>query len=96
MDKPKQVSRRTWLKGCAYVTGIGAVSLLGGRIALASDTPHKASKAAVKYQSTPKDGKMCGMCKFFIRSGRMMSEGSCQVVAGPVSPMGYCVLFTAA
>ena len=97
MDKPKKISRRAWLKGCAYVTGAGALSVLGGRFALADGSAaKKAAKSAVQYQNSPKDGKMCGMCKFFIRSGGMMSEGSCQVVEGAVSPMGYCILFTQA
>ncbi|HUW97438.1 MAG TPA: hypothetical protein VMV40_01155 [Acidiferrobacter sp.] len=101
MDKPKQISRRAWLKACVFVTGIGTLSLLGNRAALAeSGAPTKASKASVRYQDHPKDGKMCASCRFFNSSGMGggmmggMMGGTCQVVEGEVSARGYCILYT--
>lgn len=90
MNKPRQFSRRAWLKGCAYVTGIGALSLLGGRLVLADGTQKKAAKSAVQYQDYPKDGKVCATCKFFIRpagmGGGMMGGGMGPGMMG--GPMG--------
>ncbi len=53
---------------------------------------------------------MCGMCRFFIPDGAtapgkgMMGSGmagmkgckseTCQLVAGKINPMGYCVLYS--
>lgn len=97
MDKSRQISRRAWLKGCAYVTGIGALSILGGRFALADDAPKKAAKSAVQYQDYPKDGKMCVSCRFFNRPagmGRGMTGGGMGsgMMGGPMGGMmsGTC------
>ena len=67
----------------------------------------KANKMAVHYQDHPNRMRMCHMCKFYIaasgrRSGMMgcmggsmgvMGAGTCQVVEGRISPMGYCDLY---
>lgn len=62
-------------------------------------------KSAVHYQNYPKDGEMCRMCKFFIPPNSMgnimgmmggmrgMMKAKCKVVAGDISPMGWCMLF---
>lgn len=73
-----------------------------------AETPAaKASKASVHYQNHPKQGRMCGMCKYFIMPAGgmggmmgqmhgqgMMAGGGCRLVAGRISPMGYCDLYT--
>jgi hypothetical protein len=67
----------------------------------------KVSKAVAKYQDSPKDGQTCGMCKFYVPPGGragsgmmggkmgsgMMAAGTCQVVEGSISPMGWCILY---
>ena len=45
------------------------------------------AQAAVKYQETPKDGKQCDGCNFFV------APHACQVVKGDISPTGYCMLW---
>ena len=105
MNASSKLSRRNWLKSiAAAATGIAALPFLGGT---AQAAPAQVTKAIAHYQDHPSDGKMCSMCKHFIPAGgkpghgmmggamgpRMMREGLCQVVQGPVSPRGYCLLY---
>jgi len=68
----------------------------------------KATKQAAQYQDTPKDGHMCSQCQFYIPAGgqpgagmmgggmgpgKMMAGGTCKVVQGAISPMGWCQFF---
>lgn len=96
--------RRAWLKK-AFVISVAAATL--PKLAFGDS---KAAKAAVHYQDHPVPGKMCGMCRFFIAHGatspgkgmmgsgmsgmKACQDGSCQVVAGEISPMGYCTLYS--
>jgi hypothetical protein len=45
------------------------------------------SKEAAQYQDTPKGLLSCSVCTFF------RAPGSCKVVAGIVSPHGWCRFF---
>lgn len=54
-----------------------------------------ASKASVKYQTTPKDGHDCAGCKFFLPGKPTTAAGKCSVVAGSISPKGWCVAWEA-
>jgi hypothetical protein len=47
----------------------------------------KISQAEAQYQNTPKGMFSCGVCTFFIK------PTSCKVVAGTISPTGWCKLF---
>ncbi|MHB8456034.1 MAG: hypothetical protein ACYDDO_15410 [Acidiferrobacterales bacterium] len=96
----KHVSRRQWLKGLALAVSTSTLSPLIRRVALAAPAASKASPASVQYRipAGPNHGKHCMMCRYFIPDrkqgmGAMCRGGTCQLVAGPVSPMGYCVLF---
>jgi hypothetical protein len=105
MSTHRKISRRTWLKGMAGFPAATGMSLM-----LASTAEAKASKAAVLYRDYPKGMQACHMCKFYMagssrRSGGMcmggsmmgmMGAGACQVVAGRISPMGWCDLYTPA
>ena len=75
------VSRRTVLLAAA-----GAAPLLALMTSGAEAEPTMA-QAAVKYQETPKDGKQCDGCNFFV------APRACQVVKGDISPTGYCMLW---
>ena len=101
MSTDKKISRRTWL-GVAAGVSIGVVS----PVLLASAAEAKANKADVHYRDTPSGMRMCHMCKFFtsggggrsemrgcMMAGGMMSAGSCELVEGRISPMGYCDLY---
>jgi hypothetical protein len=48
----------------------------------------KISQAAVAYQDHPNGDKRCGKCLQF------QPPSSCRMVDGPVSPQGYCRIFT--
>ena len=47
----------------------------------------KISQAEAQYQNTPKGMFSCSTCTFFIK------PTSCKVVAGAISPTGWCKLF---
>jgi hypothetical protein len=59
--------------------------------ARADDAPQgsqaKISQADAQYQPMPKGMFSCGVCTFFIK------PTSCKVVAGAISPNGWCKLF---
>ena len=102
------MSRRSWLKNIAVVAVAAALPAGTASAAAESGKEKKVAKAVVHYQDQPNAGKMCGMCRYFIPVGgtaghgtmggmmgpQMMAEGSCQVVEGRISPMGYCILYT--
>ena len=48
----------------------------------------KVSQASVQYQTEPKDGKKCADCMNFIAE-----SNTCKLVAGQVSPEGWCSLW---
>ncbi len=76
-------------------------------VAAAADAPTKAAKTAAHYQDHPKAGNMCGHCRFYIAKGGapgkgmmgatmgpgMMEDGTCQIVAGAISPRGWCQFY---
>ena len=97
------LSRREWLTRLAMLSGLAGLAQPGK----AAPAAGKVSKAVAKYQDYPKDGQMCGMCKFYIPPGGhagsgmmggnmgpgMMAAGTCQVVEGSISPRGWCILY---
>lgn len=99
-----KLSRRTWIRRVVLFTAaVGAPSMRGPSTSFAQG---KASKSVVHYRDYPNSGQMCGMCKFFVGHGMMgggmmgdgmmgrgMMAGECQVVEGPISPMGWCDLY---
>ena len=74
------VRRRTLLIGAAGALPLVALSTTGAKAA-------KLTQAAVRYQTSPKDGKHCGICNFYI------PPSSCKNVEGPIVPDGYCPLW---
>lgn len=100
---PTPLSRRLFLRRTLVAIGLGVPAL-----ALAKTANRKLSKRAVHYQTHPKGRKMCGMCRFFMpavghsnglmmggmKANGTMASGHCLKVAGRITPMGYCVLFT--
>ena len=71
------VSRRTVLFAAA-----------APRRARADERPAQAkmAQAAVQYQATPKDGKQCDGCNFFV------APNGCKMVDGDIAPAGWCAL----
>lgn len=90
MKDPK-CSRRALLKGSAALLGaIAATPLL--RVPTA-EAAGKASKASLQYQDKPNGDKECSKCLNFIPGKSPTANGSCKVVAGVISPHGYCLAF---
>jgi hypothetical protein len=51
------------------------------------DAPAQFSHQEAQYQTMPKGMFSCAVCTFFIR------PRACKVVAGDISPTGWCKLF---
>ena len=83
MDK-NPISRRALL-----VSAAAASTLMLAPAAQAGSMP----QAAVKYQAAPKDGHQCNGCKFFLPGATADSAGACKLVAGQISPKGWCSLW---
>ena len=75
------VSRRRFLAGSAGIAAIG-----GGISGCAHGPkmPGMTPKAEANYQDHPNGLAHCSICKHFA------SPNVCEVVAGPVSPDGWC------
>jgi len=72
------LSRRTLLIAAAAAPAI----VLSTRAAQA-----KMAQSAVRYQTTPKDGKRCDGCTLFI------APNACKSVDGEIAPTGWCTLW---
>lgn len=53
-----------------------------------SAVPAKMAKAAAQYQPQPKGEQKCAVCLHFIAA-----SNTCQLVEGPISPDGWCMLW---
>lgn len=78
--------RRSCLRGAVVFATGAALSLTALRSLAAS----KASKQAMQYQDTPKNGQKCADCLQFEPKTK-----TCKVVAGSIDPNGYCLAFQA-
>lgn len=78
-------SRRLVLAAAFAMTALGGAALGGAARRAAAQV--QVSRADAKYQDTPHGGLSCQACSFFRR------PMACQVVAGKVSPHGWCKLF---
>lgn len=81
MNKNDQASRRAVLK-----TGLGVIAA-GVTAATTASAQDKLAPALVQYQTTPKGGQMCINCVQF------SPPNACKVVAGVITPQGWCVAF---
>ena len=79
MNEKPEVTRRNFLRGAATAVAGAAIPI---RFAHAQQ---KASKQAMQYQDTPKNGQQCDQCMHF------EPPKSCKVVEGDISPKGWCV-----
>lgn len=71
---------RTGMMIAAGVTGAAIAST-----ARAED--EKIAQELVQYQNEPKDGQKCNMC------AQWVDPNACKIVAGKISPDGYCVAY---
>ncbi len=77
-----QVNRRNILISLICSWSIAALSV--GR----STAAGKLSQGAAHYQPTPKAGQACAGCNSFL------GPNHCKLVAGEISPSGWCRLWT--
>ncbi len=80
----RELSRRMLLHGVA-ATGLGV--LAGAPVAAQVQT--KSPQQAAGYQNHPNGNQSCGNCQQF------QPPSSCKVVAGRVSPSGWCKIYLA-
>jgi hypothetical protein len=80
-----------------------ALAAVGGAAILVRSGPAQAQKApkkSVQYQSEPKtsggQAQKCANCQFYQEPGSGSEMGNCQLVAGKISPNGWCNLWAAA
>lgn len=80
-----KLSRRSLLKNAPILVGAFASAAALPQTALAQT---KLSHAVAKYQDQPKGDQKCSTCVQFL------PPGSCKLVAGPISPTGWCRFYT--
>jgi len=67
--------------------GLGAIAAAAIKPAVAQQPP-KLAKNVVMYQDHPKGDQKCSLCAHFL------PPNACQIVAGDISPNGWCGVFT--
>ena len=82
MQNNPKLSRRSIVKGAALLAG---GTLIACMMASKEAFAQKASKESMQYQDKPNGDKQCSNCAQFI------SNNSCQIVEGTISPQGYCI-----
>jgi hypothetical protein len=85
------ISRRNLLKGAAMLPLAAVIPMLAkSRDAMAGN---KAPKAAMRYQDKPNNGADCSTCMHFEPGKSASAMGTCAVVAGEISPKGWCLAY---
>jgi len=84
-----KLTRKEALQGLVVLPALAG--LIASSTAIADA---KGSKDQFKYQNTPKGSAKCSGCKLFIPGKTATAAGTCQVVAGNISPNGWCTAFT--
>ncbi|HEY1654888.1 MAG TPA: high-potential iron-sulfur protein [Candidatus Tumulicola sp.] len=80
----------------AFLEAAIALPALAGLLAApAAADASKSSQASMQYQPTPKDGKHCSGCNFFIPGDSATANGTCKIVEGSIAPTGYCIAYSA-
>jgi anaerobic selenocysteine-containing dehydrogenase len=88
------MNRREWLKSSVSIAAAAvAAPLLFSPLAEAS-TSGLSSKSSVSYQDHPSGNDMCSNCTHFVPGASPDAMGTCKVVAGKISPHGYCYAYT--
>jgi hypothetical protein len=81
-----------------FVQGAIALPALAGLLASATEAAAAqqghGSKTQYKYQDKPHNGQQCSTCTFFIPGKSASAEGTCKIVAGAISPHGWCIAYS--
>jgi hypothetical protein len=84
------MTRKEALRGLIILPALAGLASAG-----VADAAATGSKTQFKYQSTPNNGKKCSQCTFFIKGSSSTANGTCKIVAGSISPNGWCTAFSA-
>lgn len=91
----KSMNRREWLKSTGKIAAAAAVApLVFSSMAEAGTAGGLQSKSSVSYQNHPSGKDMCSNCAHFVPGASPSADGTCKVVAGKISPHGYCFAYT--
>jgi len=82
------MNRREWLKNSGKIALVVTVAPLV--FAPLAEAGTLARKASVHYQDHPSGSDMCSNCANFIPGSSPTAMGTCKLVAGSISPHGYC------
>ena len=88
-EEPKMTRISLLQKLAVAPLAIGAFAVLKAQEADAAKT----AQSAVMYVNHPNGAKKCSGCKFYIAAKGGKGNGACQIVAGSISPNGYCVAY---
>jgi hypothetical protein len=80
---PLDISRRRLLRGAPFALGAALA-------ATAAAAENKVSQKLARYQATPKGDQRCDNCV------QWQPPASCKIVAGEISPAGWCILYARA
>jgi hypothetical protein len=70
-------------------------ALAGALIPELTQAQAKGPQSQFKYQTKPNGSKKCSGCTFYIPgSPAATANGSCKIVAGTISPNGYCIAYS--
>jgi hypothetical protein len=78
------VTRRRALRDAAFLAGAAVVA---GLTLTASPALAKVAQKGVSYQPTPKGSSRCDACTLW------QAPAACKLVAGDISPSGWCSLY---
>lgn len=94
----KATGRRAAITTIAVLAGAAGAESLGARLARrarAAVAYGITPKSAVAYRDSPSGGNDCSNCMHFIPGPSAAANGHCAVVAGSISPHGWCAVWTA-
>lgn len=90
-EEAVNASRRSFFKKGAAVT-VGALTT-GALLKTQQAKAAKASKSAMMYQDKPHGNQDCAHCVHYVPGSSPKADGTCTIVAGSISPHGWCVAF---
>jgi hypothetical protein len=86
-NDPAREARRSFLRRGAALTAAGVVLLAETTITRRAAAQEKSAQNTVQYRDKPEGDKACANCSFF------EAPSSCKVVAGTISPQGWCMRY---
>jgi hypothetical protein len=80
-------TRRQVLGGAAIAAGLAGAASAGLSAGVAAAATPKLRQSDIGYQASPKGNARCELCV------NWQAPNACKVVAGDISPSGWCGLF---